>query len=130
MALLGSLALPPGLKDKKRCVSNTREHHRQNIVAAISPTPLTNCSGAGREVTTAAWEARNQKEKVLRSSWQDKGAPPGPPSLAPDPLLSHLIYKAPERKQARESKHQAQRTASAAREGRAQLGRANRVGLN
>lgn len=114
MALLGTLALPPELKDKKRCVFDTRGRHRQNIVAAISPTPLTNCSGPGREVTTYAWEARNRKEKVLGSSQQDKGDPPGPPSPAPDPLLSRLIYKAPERKQARESKHQTQRTASAA----------------
>ena len=46
----------------------------------------------------------------------------GLPSLAPGPVHSHLINKAPEKKQARELKHQVLQTTSAGAEGRAQLG--------
>lgn len=46
----------------------------------------------------------------------------GSPSLAADPVHSHLTEEAEEKKQARELKHQALQTASAGEEGRAQLG--------
>lgn len=100
MVLIGFT--PPALKAMKRCVSNTKTHHKQKATA-ISPTPLANCSGAGREITAlmtrTAW---NQKGKHCRSplaghEWDPRGLP-GP---APGQM-----NKAPDRQQA-ESKRQA-----------------------